>query len=56
MKIGCLLGVKKSMIYQTLNYFREYGATMVLLTIKSWIVLIFKSSRLLFLIKNHVLG
>ena len=26
-EVGCLLGVKKSLIYQTLNYFRDYGVT-----------------------------
>jgi transposase len=26
-EVGCLLGVKKSMIYQTLNSFRDYGVT-----------------------------
>ena len=26
-EVGRLLGVKKSMIYQTLNYFRDYGVT-----------------------------
>ena len=26
-EVGCLLGVKKSMIYQTLNYFRDYDVT-----------------------------